>query len=80
MVQVLFFSQARSAVGLSEISLTLEEAPDASHLWRCLVDRFPKISTIRETSRLARNCEFLQGNECFSDGDEIAIIPPVSGG
>jgi molybdopterin converting factor subunit 1 len=80
MIRILFFAQARSVAGGSELSLSLDEAPDVARLWGCLVGRFPGLAAMRETARLARNSEFAQENEAFCAGDEIAIIPPVSGG
>lgn len=80
MLRILFFSWARSLAGVAEISLPLYEASCPAALWRCLIQRFPEFATLRETARVARNCEFVSEEDSFSDGDEIAIIPPVSGG
>lgn len=81
MIRILFFSEARNATGLSEISLALEEVPDVRSLWQYLIARYPKLLELHTKTRLARNSEFIsKENEKFSDGEEIALIPPVSGG
>lgn len=80
MIRILFFAQARHLTGISEISLSFQDAPCGAELWRYLLERFPGLDSLRETCRLARNCEFVSEDETFADGDEIAIIPPVSGG
>ena len=80
MIRVLFFSHAKSIAGRPEISLPPEDARDVAALWSSLIELFPEFTTIRDSSRVARNCEFANVGDRFSDGDEIAIIPPVSGG
>jgi molybdopterin converting factor small subunit len=49
-------------------------------LWSALRADFPKLRDHPLPIRLARNGEFLQAGESLAPGDEIALIPPVSGG
>ncbi len=80
MIRILFFAQARVATGISETSLPLEKASSVMFLWQYLTVLYPTLGELREKTRVARNGNFVQGDETFSDGDEIALIPPVSGG
>lgn len=80
MIQVLFFGQARYYTGQSELRISLKEIPDSESLWAYLLVHFPQLSAIQATTRIAKNLEFTQGNTAFAEDDEIALIPPVSGG
>lgn len=80
MIRILFFAQAKMLAGQSSLSLSATDAPNMTRLWENLLIRFPQLSSIRSASRVARNGAFAGAEECFVDGDEIAIIPPVSGG
>jgi len=48
--------------------------------WRELLRHHPELNAIRPIIRLARDGEFLESSARVQPGDEIALIPPVSGG
>lgn len=77
---VLFFSQAREITGCSQMSLDLQYDLDAEALWECILLAHPGLSQIRASVRLARNGVFSDESTRFLAGDEVALIPPVSGG
>jgi sulfur carrier protein ThiS len=52
----------------------------ADVFWTELLKLHPEITPTRPGIRLARNGEFLCDNERIEPGDEVALIPPVSGG
>jgi molybdopterin converting factor small subunit len=52
----------------------------ADELWAELLKRFPTLGGHRSSVRLAKNFEYTAALARFSDGDEVALIPPVSGG
>ena len=79
-LKVLFFSTARAAAGTAETAVPCTEAQDESALWNYLLSTHPGLVSIRGQLRLARNGEFAQSGESFQPGDEVAVIPPVSGG
>jgi molybdopterin converting factor small subunit len=79
-IRVLFFSVARTVTGIPEVRLPHAEAPDVPRLWELLLARFPGLGPRRESIRLARNGEFVGPEARFEPGDDIALIPPVSGG
>ncbi|MBE7500954.1 MAG: MoaD/ThiS family protein [Verrucomicrobiales bacterium] len=78
-MRVLFFAQLKEAVGRSEIELETGEV-DAEGLWRRLLQAYPVLERYRGSVRLARNAEYVGADARFTDADEVALIPPVSGG
>jgi MoaE-MoaD fusion protein len=48
--------------------------------WHSLSEQFPDLESRRRSIRLVRNNQFLLPEEKLKPGDEIALIPPVSGG
>ena len=78
-MKILFFAQLRDAAGVSEA--VLEDADmNAGQLWDALISRWPGLGPLRRNVRLARNGEYAAADEIFRAGDEVALIPPVSGG
>ncbi len=51
-----------------------------AEFWRRLLDCLPEFESFRTSIRLARNHEFLAPGALLLPGDEVALIPPVSGG
>jgi MoaE-MoaD fusion protein len=79
-IKVLFFGLARDASGLAEEQIELNSAPDLLELRRKYEARFPRLAQMSESLRLAVNEEFRELTWPLSDGDEVAFLPPVSGG
>lgn len=77
---VRFFAQTRGLTGCDEVELTVDQTINEDELWRRLDQRFPGIGGTRGETRLARNQEFVGAGTTFSGTDEVALIPPVSGG
>ena len=49
-------------------------------VWEALEERHPELEGLRERVRVAVNREFATGDVEIGEGDEVALIPPVSGG
>lgn len=80
-VRVLFFASARTAAGCVETSLPGDAAGwDEETFWTRLLAAHPALATVRGATRLAVNCEYLTTATRIHPGDEVALIPPVSGG
>jgi molybdopterin converting factor subunit 1 len=79
-VGVHLFAGAREAVGQQTITLQLAEAVDVDGLLEALCAAYPAVTRIARVSRVAVNQEYVPGDCLLKDGDEIALIPPVSGG
>jgi len=78
-MKILFFAQAADAAGVREWHLPLESG-DTGRLWNELLAAFPRLAPMKASIRLARNGEYAAADERFESGDEVALIPPVSGG
>ena len=79
-VHVRLFAMQRELAGSRGLDLAL--APDATieDTWAALVARFPVLAPGRAAVRFARNGTYAPAETVLDDGDEVAMIPPVSGG
>jgi molybdopterin converting factor small subunit len=79
-VKVLLFAQGRLAAGCDECHLQPTGAISQAEFWTLLGQLHPALAPFRKTARLARHGTYLQADEILQPDDEIALIPPVSGG
>jgi molybdopterin synthase sulfur carrier subunit len=79
-MRILLFAQLKDVAGQAEFELLLGEPVDAEGLWQRLLAARPGLARFRPSVRLARNGEYAAPDARFSDRDEVALIPPVSGG
>lgn len=79
-VRVRLFAIQRELAGAREVALDL--APDSTieDAWAALVGRVPALAPGRPSIRFARNAAYAPAETVLADGDELAIIAPVSGG
>ncbi len=78
-MRVLFFAQLKDATGCDAVELASPPA-NIDQLWTELLEKFPALAAHRANVRLARNWEYAAPDARFTDTDEVAMIPPVSGG
>jgi molybdopterin synthase catalytic subunit len=74
------FGAAREAAGAKELSLALPDGATARDVWRLLLDQHPAIAPLADRLAVAVNLEIRSLDAEVHDGDEIAFLPPVSGG
>jgi molybdopterin converting factor small subunit len=79
-LRVLLLGPLRRALQAEECFLTCPPDGSQEALWGLLVERFPALRENRYSIRLARNHQFLLPGEKLQPGDEVALLPPVSGG
>jgi molybdopterin synthase catalytic subunit len=79
-VRVRLFAIQRELAGTREIALELAGSPTVEDAWTAVVGRFPVLAPGRSSLRFARNGDYADAATALADGDEIAFIPPVSGG
>jgi MoaD family protein len=79
-VRARLFAIQRELAGTREIALALPLGATVEDAWGDLVRRFPLLAPGRPYVRFARNGEYTEAAAPLADGDEIAVIPPVSGG
>src|SRR5579862_6248611 len=79
-VTVLFFGITHDLTGSAHEQVELAEGTTLGVLRRHCEARFPKLLTIGNALLLAINQEIADGSTTLHDGDEVAFMPPVSGG
>jgi molybdopterin converting factor subunit 1 len=79
-VHVRLFAIQRELAGTREVELALPADPTVEDAWRALAGRFPVLAPGRAALRFAVNGEYADPATVLADGDELACIPPVSGG
>ncbi len=79
-INVKFFASCRDIVGADEIEIELDEKGTVGDLWHHIAYRFPKLSDLKGNLFVALNKEYTDFEAQLNDKDEVAFIPPVSGG
>jgi molybdopterin synthase catalytic subunit len=79
-IRVRLFAIQRELVGQRELPLELPDGAVIEDAWAALVERHPVLAPGRPSVRFARNAAYAPPTTALVDGDELAIIPPVSGG
>src|SRR5687768_16158720 len=79
-VRVLFFGAARDAVGHEQIEVELESPVNAAGARTRLLSLHPSLQRFGQSLLLAVNQQYAQSDREISEGDELAVFPPVSGG
>ncbi len=79
-VRVRLFAALREAAGASEITIDLPEGEPVSRLLGEVRRQHPALADRCEGVVVAVNQEYADGSAPVASGDEVALIPPVSGG
>jgi molybdopterin converting factor subunit 1 len=79
-VRVRLFAGLRERVGASEVLLELPGGTDVAEVLARLAADFPKAALSQQQFAVAVNRSFAKHDRLLVDGDEVALIPPVSGG
>lgn len=82
-VEVRFFASLREAAGTGTLRLELPDRAGFEHLMAALEARLPPeaLQALRaDNVRLARNQDLVSAPSELADGDEVAFLPPVTGG
>jgi molybdopterin synthase catalytic subunit len=79
-VRARLFARLREQAGTDTEMLELPAASTLADVYEALRRRHPALESDRSAVRAALNREFKDWSERVADGDEVAFIPPVSGG
>jgi molybdopterin converting factor subunit 1 len=79
-VKVLFFGRLREIVGRSEVSVHLSDGSPIEALFARFASSHPDLADFRRSLVASRNREFAPWTATLHSGDEVAFLPPVSGG
>jgi molybdopterin synthase catalytic subunit len=74
------FGAVREAAGAKELSLTLSDGAVVRDVWALLLDEHPAIAPFADRLAVSVNLEIRSLDAELRDGDEVAFLPPVSGG
>jgi molybdopterin converting factor subunit 1 len=79
-VTVRLFARLREMAGAGELVLDLDGPATIGTVWTELTARHPAIEPYASSVSAARNLEYARFDTAVSNGDEVAFLPPVSGG
>jgi molybdopterin synthase catalytic subunit len=79
-VRVLFFGQLKEIVGAAEDDADLSEGARVEDLFERYARRFPRLAEFRSSIAASVNQEYAEWRAPLVDGNEVAFLPPVSGG
>jgi molybdopterin converting factor subunit 1 len=79
-VTVQYFARLRELAGRSEWVCVLPEGATAGDAWHAGILAHPEVAALSGSVSCAINAEFASMTTTVRDGDEIAFLPPVSGG
>jgi molybdopterin synthase catalytic subunit len=79
-VKVLFFGITHDLTGFVQEQVELPEEENVEGLWRRYAARFPRLGELADSLLVAVNQVISKGPTVLRDGDEVAFMPPVSGG
>jgi molybdopterin synthase catalytic subunit len=79
-VRVRLFAIQRELAGTRHVALDLPAGSSVADAWDALVASHPVLAPGRSSVRFARNGNYAEETTALADGDELAVIPPVSGG
>lgn len=77
-VTVRLFATYREAAGRNELPWEIEEGATVGDLWRELQEAYPRLPKVQPAAAI--NAEYARLDETLQAGDEVAFLPPVSGG
>jgi molybdopterin synthase sulfur carrier subunit len=79
-VKVLFFGRLKDVAGHPEESFDLADSSTIEELFALYAARIPELAKYRSSVVASHNQEFASWDTPLRSGDEVAFLPPVSGG
>jgi len=79
-VRLLFFASLKDIVGSRELRMDVPQGSTVADLLFQLESRYPRMKDYRSVILTAINEDYVDKSTRISEGDEVAIFPPVSGG
>ncbi len=79
-VTVRLFARLRDIAGAGELRREVPGGATVSTVWSSLMAEFPEMSPYETSISCAVNADYSRFTAAVADGDEVAFLPPVSGG
>ena len=80
LVTVLLFARLRELAGESEMRHDLPAGSTVRTAWEATVRQFPQLADYERSLSAAVNADYARFTTPLHEGDEVAFLPPVSGG
>jgi len=79
-VRIRLFARLREVAGAAELAREVPDGATAADAWNALVREFPAMDGYSRNVACAVNEDYARLSAPLNDGDEVAFLPPVSGG
>ena len=79
-VKVMLFARLHDIVGAAELNRPAPGDATVRTVWRGLVSEFPDLAPYETSISTAVNADYAGMDQAVAEGDEVAFLPPVSGG
>lgn len=79
-VRVVFLGMLKDLAGSSEVYFDLHTGATAADLWSVLREHRPELARFQRSVAVAVNRDYSEPGTVLHEGDEVALLPPVSGG
>jgi molybdopterin converting factor subunit 1 len=79
-VTIRLFARLRDLAGSGELVRDVADPATVHTVWRTLVTEMPALGDYERTMSVAVNADYSRMSSPVHDGDEVAFLPPVSGG
>ena len=79
-VKVKLFAVYQETLGTPELDLELNRETTVGHVLESLIKQQPKLAKWQDVTRFGVNLQFVDRDTILKNGDEVVLIPPVSGG
>jgi molybdopterin converting factor subunit 1 len=79
-VKIRLFARLREIAGADELEREVPDGSTLSGVWQALAGEFPAMSPYQRAISGAVNADYARLDAAVADGDEVAFLPPVSGG
>jgi molybdopterin converting factor subunit 1 len=79
-VNIRLFARLRDITGTGEIERQIADGATVQTVWAALASEFPELKEYEASISTAVNAEYSRMEATVGDGDEVAFLPPVSGG
>ena len=79
-VKVKLFAIYQEVLQTPELNMVLRSQATAGHVLETLIEQQPYLAKWQDVTRFGVNLQFVPADTVLRDGDEVVLIPPVSGG
>lgn len=79
-VTVKLFAAYQEVLGSPELELEFPDGSTVAHVGQYFWEQYPELASLQSVTHFGINLDFVPGDTPLQPGDEVVLIPPVSGG